>query len=530
MPRRPARTLAVLLLALATAAPASTVASPAVAGDGHADRLAEIEAPFRIAAGPMRTTWVDPVAGDDGAAGTSRATAVRTLAEAWARIPAGPPAGSMGTRILIAPGRIGRAGVPTYMEARHGTAASPIVIRAAQGPGTVTIAPLNVFDVHHLYLDGISIDAPSGDGFHCERCDHILLRRVTVRGRDPGSWRIGDLVKVNQSSSIFIERSDLSGASDNALDLVAVRYASVRRTRIHDAQDWCAYAKGGSAFVRVVDDELYDCGTGGFTAGQGTGFQFMEPPFLHYEAYDVVVANSLIHDIDGAGLGVNGGFGIVFAHNTLTRVGSRSHLLELVAGGRSCDGAPGDDGRERCARYLELGGWGTTRVDDGTNFVRIPNRHVYVVRNLIVNRTDRQVGWQHLEVAGPYGGAAQHGSNAPDPARFDEDLRFIGNLIWSGPADEPLGVGEGTGCAAGSSCAPARILADNLVNVRPVRLTDRDLRIADSSGIAVDGRPIPAVDWSDAPAGTPAGGTAIAASRDRDGLPRPDDPLPGAYR
>ena len=122
--------------------------------------------------------------------------ALRTLAEAWARIPAGDPVEGIGTTILIAPGRLGRTAVPNYMEHRHGTADAPIVIRAAAGRGSVTIAPLNVFDVHHLYLVDLRIDAPSGDGFHCERCDHVLLRRVTVRGRDPGSWRIGDLVKA----------------------------------------------------------------------------------------------------------------------------------------------------------------------------------------------------------------------------------------------------------------------------------------------------------------------------------------------
>jgi hypothetical protein len=66
------------------------------------------------------------------------------------------------------------------------------------------------------------------------------------------------------------------------------------------------YEKGGSAYFQVEGNEFYDCGTGGFTAGQGTGFQFVVAPWLHYEAYNIKVINNIIHSTDGAGLGVNG--------------------------------------------------------------------------------------------------------------------------------------------------------------------------------------------------------------------------------
>lgn len=524
--------LALLVAALVLPGGPARPGAATAGGSDHVARLAEIEAPYRLRTRGTETIWVDPVRGDDDASGATRATALRTLGAAWARVPSGTRL-TRGVRILITPGTLGEDAVPHYMEDRRGTAAAPIVIAAADGPGTVTLPTLNVFGTDHLALVGVRIVATGGDGFHCEQCDHLLLRRVTVRGADPESWRIGDLVKINQSSSVFIERSTLSGASDNTLDLVAVQYAAIRRNRISDAMDWCAYAKGGSAYIRVDGNRIFDCGVGGVTAGQGTGFQFMVAPWLHYEAYDVRIVNNVIHDTWGAGIGVNGGYAILVAYNTLARVGSRSHLLEFVAGGRSCDGSPGDPGRGRCATYRDQGGWGTTRVDDGTNHVRIPNRHVYVVRNLIVNRTDRPVGDQILTVAPPFSGDAQNGSGVPVPTRFDADLRFAGNVILSGPAGMSLGLGEETGCAgAGSSCAPARILADNAVNTRAVRLRGPergDFRLVDPELAILPLPDLPAFGWDDAPPGVPAGRRDLAVPRDRTGAPRGADAPAGAW-
>ena len=60
--------------------------------------------------------------------------------------------------------------------------------------------------------------------------------------------------------------------------------------------------------------------------GQGTGLQFMTAPWLHYEAYGIRVVNNIVHDTEGAGLGVNGGYNVLIAWNTLYRVGRRSHV------------------------------------------------------------------------------------------------------------------------------------------------------------------------------------------------------------
>lgn len=365
------------------------------------------------AAADTSSIHVDPRRGSDAKPGTSAAP-LRSLDAAWRRA-------RTGTTIRIRAGRV-RLGA-TYYERKRG------ITIAGAGMRRTTVPAFNVFAVRDVAIRGLTVD---GD-VHCEACDGFTLDGVRVRG----GRRMGDVVKINQSRRITIRGSDISGGTDNALDLVAVQHADITANTIHDAEDWCAYAKGGSAYVRVWANTIRDCGTGGFTAGQGTGFQFMVAPWLRYEAYDVRVWNNRIRDTHGAGLGANGAYNALFARNTLLRVGARSHALEAVFGLRSCDGRPGDEGRGRCARYLAAGGWGTTRVDDGTNAVRIPNRHVWFIDNVIV----KAPGSETISVAGPFSGAAQDGSNVPRPALADDDLRLVGNVVsedvpGSGPAHE----------------------------------------------------------------------------------------------
>lgn len=232
----------------------------------------------------------------------------------------------------------------------YGTAQFPIILQAADEPRTARLlADLNMFNVRYLYLIALHIQHTS-DVFHCERCDHLLIRNVLLRGSRAASH---ENVKINQSQFVYLEGNDIDGAEQNAVDFVAVQVGHILHNRIHNADDWCIYLKGGSAHFRLEGNEIYDCGTGGFTAGEGSGFEYMVSPWLHYEAYDLKIVNNVIHDTAGAGFGVNGGYNILFAYNTLYRVGQRSHLLEFVFGGRTCDGDQALTGR--CADHLAAG-------------------------------------------------------------------------------------------------------------------------------------------------------------------------------
>lgn len=411
--------------------------------------------------------WVDPANGNDSNSGTESTSALQTLDAAWRMIPLGETLTAPLT-IHILPGTLSAEQMPNYWESRYGTPAARITILAENGPGTVTLTGgINMFDVHHLTLQGLHIiPEPAGDVFHCELCQHVSVRDSLLDGRDGAH----ETVKVNQSEYIYLINNDISGAGDNAIDFVAVQNGSISGNRISNAGDWCAYVKGGSAYISVEKNEIFNCGTGGFTAGQGTGFQFMTPPWLQYEAYDIRVVNNIIHDTEGAGLGVNGGYNILMAYNTLYRVGSRSHVIEVVFGLRSCDGQPGDGGRERCQQYLDLGGWGTTAVDDGTNAVQIGNKNVYIFNNIVYNPAGFRSEYQHFAIYGP---RSNPGFAALPVAVSDENLVIRGNIIWNGNAGMPLGIEGEDGCQPGNlTCNGGQLIAENAINTFEPTLAD----------------------------------------------------------
>jgi hypothetical protein len=419
--------------------------------------LAPLVRPATPAAAATITIWVDPVAGNNANNGATRGTAVRTIANAWGRIPASTTLTSPYT-ISLVPGTYAEGTIPVYWEARWGTASAPILIVAADGAGTVTIQDdLNIYDVRYLTLRDLTIDV-AGDVVHCELCTHFTIDGSTLDGN--GSAH--ETLKVNQSQYVYLYGNDFSGAWDNAVDFVAVQHGAITGNAIHGADDWCLYVKGGSADIWIEGNAIYGCGTGGFTAGQGTGFQFMTSPWITYEAEDITFIRNSISNTVGAGMGVNGGRNILLAENTLTRVGERSHLLEIAFGSRSCDGQPGDDGRGRCATYLGQGGWGTTAVDDGTNYVRIPNKNVTVRDNVFDNPSGYQSQWQHFFIPGPYSGGAQAGANAPNPAYADDGLVITGNVIRNGGPTMSLGLGENSGCQPSNpTCNETQLLEDN---------------------------------------------------------------------
>jgi hypothetical protein len=402
--------------------------------------------------------WVDPANGDDNANGLSAANALRSLDAAWRKIPMGQALGT-GYRIRLQAGEYPAETMPNYWESRYGSYEAPVII---QGEGSeagqvILQGNVNVFDSRYIYFENLSIITP-GDAFHCERCDHLLIRNVIMYSE--AAW---ELVKVNQSQYIFIENSDLGGAQDNTIDFVAVQYGHILHNHIHDAGDWCVYVKGGSAYLRVEANEVYNCGTGGITAGQGTGFQFMAPPWLTYEAYDIRVVNNIIHDTEGAGLGVNGGYNILLAYNTLYSVGSRSHGIEVVFGMRSCDGQPGDEGRERCQQYLDSGGWGTTEVDTGENHVHIPNKNVFIYNNILYNPPGFRSEYQHFAIYGPRQNPASSGIAQ---AVSDANLQIKGNILWNGDSSLPLGIEESSEACqpANPTCNALQLRAENAIN------------------------------------------------------------------
>lgn len=488
------------------------------------DRLTSTDE-YPIGNPTLTDLWVDPDNGNDAASGVDRDQALRTISAAWQRIPSGVTFTTTGYRLQLVAGDYAESTFPDYWEDRHGTAQFPIIVQAADGPRTARLqADLNIYNVSYLYLLDLTIQH-SSDVFHCERCDHLLLRNSALIGTRTAAH---ENLKINQSQYIYLEGNDIDSAEQNAVDFVAVQYGHILHNRIHNADDWCMYLKGGSAHFRIEGNEIYDCGTGGVTAGEGSGFEYMVAPWLHYEAYDLKIVNNVIHDTDGAGLGVNGGYDILLAYNTLYRVGARSHILEFVFGGRTCDGDATLAGR--CAEHLAAGGWGTATVGAAEP---IPNRNIYVYNNLIYNPTGYQSQWQHLAIYGPRPTSAT--SNITTPAHSDDNLVIRGNVIWNGPADHPLGLGDDSGCQPSNpTCNATQLLADNAINTVEPQLVDPthgDYRPALNSNLAdVTTYALPALPaWATFTPTVPAGELSNSVPVDHDGVSRTLPGLPGAY-
>ncbi|MCS6835608.1 MAG: right-handed parallel beta-helix repeat-containing protein [Anaerolineae bacterium] len=416
--------------------------------------------------------FVSPVGSD--ANNGSLTAPFASLDHAWRQIPMDEPLSTPIT-ITLLEGTYDEDSLPQYWERRYGTPSAPIVVQGAEGASVRLTGDINAYEVTYITFRNLHIQTGS-DVFHCERCDHVTLESNTLIGADPETYAAQETVKFNQSSNVILLSNDISGAWDNAVDFVAVQNISVRANHIHNAGDWCIYAKGGSANVIIVDNLIEDCGTGGFTAGQGTGFQYMVEPYLHYEAYNVVVANNLIRDTYGAGLGVMGGYNIIMAHNTLIRVGARSHVLEVAFGQRSCDGEADDPTRATCAAYAAAGGWGNDAQpnEEATNFVRIPNKHVYLLNNLIYNPAPYRSTYQHLFVLPPYLGDAQTGAS-PKSAVVDDDLHIAGNWIWNGDPTMSLGIEDLGVCTdTNPTCNVAQLFAQNSINTQEPNLIEED--------------------------------------------------------
>lgn len=430
--------------------------------------------------------WVDPERGVDRASG-SRVEPLRSLDQAWRRVPA---RGGQ-TEIILAPGDYRRLS-PNYWENKRGQ----ITIRGLAG--RVVLPAVNIFRVGGLSFRGVEF---SGD-IHCELCSSFAL--IGVRADLDDAWEV---IKINQSSGVTVRNSHFSGAGDNVLDLVAVRRARIVGNSFRDAGDWCGYVKGGSTDIIILKNIFRDCGTGGFTVGQGTGFQFMTAPFLHYEANGVVVARNTVIDAAGAGFGVNGGYNVLFLDNVALRVGQRSHLVEAVYGARSCDGNPetADPVRLRCGRYLRQGGWGTTRVDSAPGgIVDIPNRNVFFIGNIFSSPANIWTGDQaFLGVRGRIG--SQPGSGVPANAAGDTRLVFRQNIFWSRPASLDLGLGSA--CQPSNpSCNASQLRRENLFNRWQPQLRSTAAGQLVPVGAAARyraRRTLPRPNWQELPAGRP---------------------------
>jgi len=492
---------------------------------------------YDIGSPTLTDIWVDPVLGSDSNTGDTRDQALLTVTAAWGKVPQGVPLTETGYRIKLVAGDYPESSFPTYWESRYGTYQFPVILEAADGPLSSRIhAYLNIYDVRYLYLVGLSFVTDRGYGgggnvVHVEQGDHFLIRGCKLNGNDGAMNQPQETLKVNQSQYFYVEDSDIGGAFWFALDFVSVVYGHVVGNRIHDVENDCVVLKGGVAYVRIEGNEVDHCGVIGLGAGQGTGFNWMVSPWLHYEAYDLKFINNVVHHVANAGLAVRGGYNILFAYNTLYGVGTAengSALFLASPGARSCDG----DTPACQSRHL-AGGWGPPSNGDGGEW--IPNRNVFVYNNVFYNPAPYRTQSAHLGVFGPVNPPAD--TNTPSPSYSDTNLQIRGNVIWNGPTDLPLGIEESDqGCQpANPTCNLTQLLADNTINtLEPQLINPENGNFRPVEGGNVFGATtynIPDFTWNDAPSppNVPQGNLSNQVPLDRDKNERTSSGPAGAY-
>lgn len=500
---------------------------------------------------PSLTDLYVATTGNDSNSGASRAQPLQTLSGAWNRIASsGNP--TTGFRIHFLPGSYPCEGdCLNYFSDRAGTYQYPIILQPADGAGTVNLlGGLNLARVSFVYIFDLSMAAGAGSPawgnnvFHCENCDHLLLRGVTLTGPDPtalpDNYDIQEVIKINQSQDVYIESCDISGSYQTGVDFFSVQYGHLLNNRIHAAGEWVAYFKGGSAYLRVEGNEFYSCGLG-LQAGEGSNFEVMRAPWLHYEAYDVKAVNNIFHDIGGVALSVAGGYNILYAFNTLYRIGTRSEpaysLFQFVHGSRVCyDTSENGENNaaQLCGASRNAGGWCPPAVGMDSGCECIPNRNVYVYNNIFYNPGGTESVNGHISVQPE--AIPPAGSNIPSPSPADRNVHIKANIIWNGAADHALGIDETTGCLpSNTTCNEAQILADNTINAFEPQLANPgsgDFRPTGSSNVlGIQAEVIPDFIWSDAPAEppVPAGTLSNAVTANRDGTARSTPDHPGAY-
>jgi hypothetical protein len=483
--------------------------------------------------------------GNDANTGQSAQSPLRTLGAAWQQL---SNLSTTGYRLNLAAGTYPFDGARQndYSD-RIGSARFPIVVRPTGGRGTATLqGGLNLRNVAYLYLLDVTIEAGGAaqqfdnNVVHIERGDHVLFRGVTIRGLTPGAFQ--EVLKVNQSEHVYIEESDLTGAYQSVVDYVSVQHGHIFQSKIHGAGEWCAYFKGGSAYHVVEANDFTACGVGAFQAGEGTNFEIMRSPWIHYEAYDIKFVNNVVHDILGHGISVAGGYNILIAHNTFYRVGTSPvgyHLFQVVHGIRSCrDTSENGVGNADvlCGAFLAAGGWGMTESGSGGQEGEwIPSRNVFVMNNIFFNPAPAQTTYRHAYARAPQTPPAS--SNVASPARVDTNLSIRGNTIWNGDSAHEIGIGDpGDGCQTSNpTCNAAQFLANNSVNVAAPALVDPprgDYRPVPGGNVALARSvAIPNFSWTDAPSRptVPTGSLDNAVTRTFSGAARAANPRPGAF-
>lgn len=244
-----------------------------------------------------------------------------------------------GDRVLVRAGTYPGGG---WISA-SGTAAAPIRVVSVDGPRRAVIAggseTLRIGDAaSYLSFEGLELRGSSNNLIHIDGdSHHIWLRDVYAHhaGVD------GDVLKVNQARSIYLERSEFAfpGArtgsenpSQECIDFVDVDDIVVRDSYIHDGGNSLMYAKGGAQGVVFENNVIATQRAGAIDPMVGLGAS-TDASLLRgaqFEAIDIVFRNNVVIGGVAGAVGVYDGQNVVIANNLF--LNNNGGVVEFRAG------------------------------------------------------------------------------------------------------------------------------------------------------------------------------------------------------
>ena len=543
------------------AVPINSSIEPTLSSENAAEQISptivpkKVQGEYTIGSPVFMDLYLSPSGSDDpGNPGTEIGKPLRSLTEAWARLPVSTT--TTGYRLNLLPGIYPCEPLPedinnciNYFANRWGTYAYPIMIQALNGFGSVTIrGGLNFNNIRYVYLQNLDLrgggplptNVSGNNLLHIEQGDHLLLRGLTLLGPNCSNDTCNNLqevLKVNQTQYLFVENNVIGGAWHSSVDYFVVQYGHFLNNEIHTAGQWCMYIKGGSAYLDIAGNEFHHCQLG-FQSGQAANLAVMRSPWFHYETYGIKFVNNLLHDIPGVGLSAAGAYNTLFAYNTLYKVGISTDqgypLVSMTYGERNC--TPIDEIPNviaNCPLLVATGAWGP--VMETISLQAIPNRNVYIFNNLFYNPVPGQTLYSQFDIPGPITPPLGF-QNIPSPTTVDNNLVIAGNVIWNGPQNHPLGVEDSDrGCTpTNPSCNLTQLLADNAFHsLEPVLVNpstgNYQLTAASAASLGIVTKSIPNFTWEAFTPSVPSGELSNQVLFDRAGFPRQMPGIPGAY-
>jgi nitrous oxidase accessory protein NosD len=218
-----------------------------------------------------------------------------------------------------------------------GAPGRPIVVRPAEGPGTVVIEGgeegINIAaGAHDLVFEGLEVRGSGNNLVHIQDGAHrIVLRDLHVHhaGDD------GDGIKINQAHDILIERVEChhpgrrpgrpgGNPAQECIDLVDAQRVIVQDSYLHDGGNMLLYAKGGSHDVIFQRNVIVGQGGDAIDPCVGLG-AWTDRELLRdneYEAQDIVFRNNVVSGCRAGAIGVYDARRAWIVNNTLVDNGA----------------------------------------------------------------------------------------------------------------------------------------------------------------------------------------------------------------